>query len=82
MPPVIPTAFPIPTPEITQTIDIAVFWDFNRNIAPAISMGQSVFLWANYNNILVYTIILMIILIIFRWMIIKVGNAGDRDSDV
>lgn len=58
MPPVIPTAFPIPTPEMTQTVD-AIFWDFNRNIAPAISMGQSVFLSANYDNILVYTIILI-----------------------
>jgi hypothetical protein len=82
MPPVIPTPFPIPTPEIlSDTLDVTVFWQW-ENISPAISMAQSVFLWVNYYNILIYIIILMTVVIIVRWMIQKVSNPKNGVDDV
>jgi hypothetical protein len=77
MPP-IPTPFPIPTPELssTQTLDLAPFWDFN-NIAPAISMAQSTILWANTGNILVFSMIFLTILIVYRYIYNHVKKAGE-----
>jgi hypothetical protein len=74
MPPVIPTPYPLPPPEVlTDTLNVEVFWQW-ENISPAISMAQSVFLWVNYYNIMVYAIILMTVAIIIRWMIVKISN--------
>ena len=81
MPP-LPTPFPIPTPDpLAPTINAEVFWTFDA-YAPALSMMQSVWLWANQYNMLTYAIVLSVIIMIINWMLHFVvtrasGGSGD-----
>lgn len=79
MPP-IPTPFPIPTPDpLAATINAEVFWTFDA-FAPAISMAQSVWIWANQYNMLTYTMILAIMILVVNWMFKTVQSKGGADD--
>ena len=80
MPPILPTPYPIPTPDpLAPTIDAGVLWTFD-SFAPAISMSQSVWLWLNQYGMLKYAMILAIISRVIRWMLHFVASHGQSQG--